>query len=59
MHAFIPSTPGEEAGGFLSLRSAWFTDPVSGQSSLGSKRNHQKQEDGEDVIEQRAMLQPQ
>ena len=34
------------------LRPFWSTAPVSGQSSLGSEGNHQKQKVGEDETEQ-------
>lgn len=37
----------------LSLRQAWRMDSVSGQPSLGSEGNHQKQRIGEDIVEWR------
>lgn len=41
----------QKAGGSLSLRLAWSTDPVSGQPKLASEGNHQTQKAGKDVIE--------
>lgn len=39
MHAFNPSTQEAETGGFLSLRSTWSTEQVSGQPGRATQRN--------------------
>ena len=49
MHTFNPSIQKAEAGRSLSLRPAWSTEQVQGQSSLGSEG---KQKAGEDVIKE-------
>jgi hypothetical protein len=47
VHAFNPSTWEAEAGGFLSLRPAWYTERVPGQPLLYretlSQKNKNKQ----------------
>lgn len=51
VHSFNPSTPEAEAGGPLSLRSAWSIQKVSGLPSKGNEGNHPKQKTSEDVTE--------
>ena len=41
----------QQPSGFLSLMPAWYTEQVSGKSSLGSEENYEKQRVGENVIE--------
>jgi hypothetical protein len=52
VHAFNSSIQETEACSSLSSRPGWSTEQVSGQPSLGSEGNHQKQEAGKDVLEQ-------
>ena len=47
--AFNPSPQKAETGGSPSSRPAWSTEQVTGQPSLGSEGDHQKQKVGEDV----------
>ena len=59
VHAFYPCIWKGGAGESLRLNPAWSTNPVSEEPSLGSERNHEKQKAGEDVINRRAIFQPQ
>lgn len=51
-HTFSLSTPEAGAEGFLSLKPASSTDPVSRQLSLGAKGNNGNQKAGERVIDE-------
>lgn len=55
MDSFNPSIGKVESGRSLGLSPAWSTDPVSGQTSLGSEG----QKAGEDIMKVGAMCQPQ